>query len=512
MITEFGEKLSSFKDMENANQTELNHPNQPQSNTEAQEGYQNQKTFKRAKWIFFGPSFFENHRKVNFLILLLLLLLLPISFLIAKKITQYRSEANTAQAIIFISPDKQTLPPGAAFQVMVDSKQYKVGYVRTQITFNPRQLQLSREIEIDSPLKNAIIRTSLSGANQTGVIDLVVGAQNTTSMPTGIFKVATLSFQTLGSESVNSNITIIQNKTQIISQDTSPLVVEVKNASLALNPAFPLLSPGTQATVTPSPLPSSPSTSKLTVNRVVMVNTRTGEDIQTVDTGTTFTANIATLPLYTFRFEPNSDLVKSVKYEQTANYRPTPITHIDNKIPYSAVGYGNGKYYPWDVGVGDYTIIVTPYDQLNAQGQVGTPLTFKVHVVNEVQPSPTPKPVIQVSKVIMVNTETGQDIQTLDTSKPVTISISSQPKYTFRYETNMPTGSVKHEQTANYRPTPISHIDNAAPYSAVGYGFGKYYPWDVGVGQYTLTITPYTQANGQGEAGQPLQFGVTVVE
>jgi len=110
-----------------------------------------------------------------------------------------------------------------------------------------------------------------------------------------------------------------------------------------------------------------------------LISTADGSQIQILTNPVNLTVsqlNTQTLQALT------SSAVKSVKWSYTSNYNATPVIATDSGMPFTIVCDGNaiGWYCPWNVGVGNYQVVVTAYDQTQGQGNVvgNTSLTIQV--------------------------------------------------------------------------------------------------------------------------------------
>ncbi|WP_159439873.1 InlB B-repeat-containing protein [Pontibacter lucknowensis] len=120
----------------------------------------------------------------------------------------------------------------------------------------------------------------------------------------------------------------------------------------------------------------------------------------------------------------------------------------------------------------------------------------------------------QVVSFTLVNSHTEQDHFQLEDGATVNVSSLSSTKLNVRANTSPgAVGSVKLELSGTQSRT---YTDNAAPYALFGDdGRGNYYfgNWNPPAnGTYTLRATPYSQANGGGTAGIPLEITFTIVD
>ncbi len=102
----------------------------------------------------------------------------------------------------------------------------------------------------------------------------------------------------------------------------------------------------------------------------------------------------------------------------------------------------------------------------------------------------------------LVDAATDEDIYPLYNGYP-----TSQRNITIRANTEPPrVGSV----VFGLDEEPRYKVENEPNYALAGDRDGDYFVWQAEPGTYTLTATPYTEADGRGEAGTPLTITFTV--
>ncbi len=109
-----------------------------------------------------------------------------------------------------------------------------------------------------------------------------------------------------------------------------------------------------------------------------------------------------------------------------------------------------------------------------------------------------------VTGFVLVDADANEDIRTLEdgdtiTEQTITIRVETEPAIV---------GSV----VFGLNEEPRYKVENEAAYALKGDDNGDYHAWLAEPGTYTLTATPYTEADGQGEAGTPLMITFTVAE
>ena len=177
----------------------------------------------------------SNSQVFSLLILLILVITIPLAIYLIKNNRIFRTGA-AADVTLSIQPGSAEMPPNTSFKLMADSGSNEVSFVRVQINFDPDLIQLSNEIAISSALQQTITQTSISEANSTGSILLVV-AQSTSQSngPSGSFEIASLNFSTNTSSETQTQISIFDDETQIVDASANELTTESTASNLNLN-------------------------------------------------------------------------------------------------------------------------------------------------------------------------------------------------------------------------------------------------------------------------------------
>ena len=113
-----------------------------------------------------------------------------------------------------------------------------------------------------------------------------------------------------------------------------------------------------------------------------------------------------------------------------------------------------------------------------------------------------------VAKVTLVNADTDDDAGVLVNGATINLATMG-PNLNLRADTSPPIlGSVRFSLDGN----PNFKLENRAPYTIGGDNiWDDYLPWTPSVGNHTLTVTPYSAADGGGTAGTPVTLNFTVI-
>ena len=138
------------------------------------------------------------------------------------------------------------------------------------------------------------------------------------------------------------------------------------------------------------------------------------------------------------------------------------------------------------------------------------PLTVTMTANKNITATFTAAPAGQsVTSYTLVNADTGGDIQALATGTTLNLATLPTTHLNIRANTNPATvGSVVLVLSG---AAARNQTESVAPYALFGdNGAGVYNSWTPGVGNYTLTATPYTAGGGGGTAGTPLSIGFSI--
>jgi hypothetical protein len=241
-----------------------------------------------------------------------LVLVLAVTTMVGVKLVQNRT-LNQVLAVgeavnFYFNPAAATILPGQTLQtqLMLDAKTNQIGFVRTEVTFDPAKVKLTKEIAAGTLLKQAIEVTSMAEANLTGKFVVAVGLSTADRLnpPTGQFSLATLTWEgasTQASGSASATVTIASS--QVANMTPTNLPLSATGLSLLLNPI---------ATVTPTPthLPAATPTRIPTIIPT-RVPTATPTGIPTVAPTRIPTATPIPLPTPTITslvFKPTADV------------------------------------------------------------------------------------------------------------------------------------------------------------------------------------------------------------
>ncbi len=216
---------------------------------------------------------FPRVNAVSVIGLLVAITALPAAVLLIRQATQLRSKAAPEAVTLSFSPSGVTLPPNQTISLNMDAKAYQIGFVRVDMSFDKSKVQLSGDIQTTSALKNVIVKTTQSDANNSGNISIALGLApgDSANPPTGIFELAQIPFAVITANSNDSASLNITNYQIVNTALTQGIPADTQTLNFTLNPvatptasAAPSLEPTQAPTTSPTVGPTTAPTVKPT--------------------------------------------------------------------------------------------------------------------------------------------------------------------------------------------------------------------------------------------------------
>lgn len=175
------------------------------------------------------------------------------------------SKAGVGQASLFFQSDSLTLPPDSDLTVIANSSG-PVGFAKVELNFDTTKVKLVSEIDVSiSPLKKVVKISSMSEANLTGKIEIILGLDPSfvSNPPSGSFQVAKFRVASnTGNNNVTNSVSFNTSNSQLVNLDQTLFNLTATNLSVLINPvatATPILattpSPTTQVSMSSTPTP-----------------------------------------------------------------------------------------------------------------------------------------------------------------------------------------------------------------------------------------------------------------
>ncbi|QMU29384.1 InlB B-repeat-containing protein [Adhaeribacter radiodurans] len=113
-----------------------------------------------------------------------------------------------------------------------------------------------------------------------------------------------------------------------------------------------------------------------------LINANNDKAIQLITDGAVL--NLAALPTRKLNIQAVTD---PAKVGSVLFYLAGPVVrnHTENTAPYGLYRDVNGDFSAWTPPLGDYTLIATPYSQINGRGTAGTSSVIRFSVINQAQ-------------------------------------------------------------------------------------------------------------------------------
>jgi len=137
------------------------------------------------------------------------------------------------------NPSSANLPPDGTFKIMLNAASKKIVFVRTVVTFDQSKVNLASEITPNPVLATVVEKTTMAAANASGRAVIVLAAAPSSTLPTGNFEFAALSFTAQTTSPGNVTVNFDSNDMQVVDDTTIPLSFSVTPLVLSINGASP---------------------------------------------------------------------------------------------------------------------------------------------------------------------------------------------------------------------------------------------------------------------------------
>lgn len=173
----------------------------------------------------------------SLLVLLLLISAIPITVSLVLIQTRYFSRASSNPAQFLFVPLRTSMPPDQHIELMLNTGEEKVGFVRTVVAFDPSKIQLSNEITPSTVLTTVNKKTSMVEANTTGTIEMVFSMWPGDATPSGLFNVAKIPFKSVSTTpNDTASVNIQLSDVEIVDLDSNSLTPTSDPFVFTLNP------------------------------------------------------------------------------------------------------------------------------------------------------------------------------------------------------------------------------------------------------------------------------------
>lgn len=179
--------------------------------------------------------------------------------------------------------------------------------------------------------------------------------------------------------------------------------------------------------------------------------------------------------------------------------------HVENYAPYALYGDIAGDYSGRVFPATSYVILAFPYSQKNREGLAGSYLSVFFTIVDDLE-----KESLAVTGFDLYDAVTDDKIMDLTDGAVINLSELAHNDLTVIIRT-LPyfVGSLRVRLTG---PISVNRRENMKPYTLFRNNSSNFFGEPFVPGNYTLTVTPYSEVNTKGERGTPLEVNFIVVE
>ncbi len=217
-----------------------------------------------------------------------------------------------------------------------------------------------------------------------------------------------------------------------------------------------------------------------------------------------------------------SEDIQSVGFKLTGRCN---LRRKENLPPYALFGDYKGDYVAHHFQEGGYLLTALPFPEKNLGGVQGQPLTVSFEIesskIEGELETPSDAEIVPalisegenyqntIKRIVLVDAMNNTDIMNIEDGWVINLLTLVQTRFNIRAD---PSGDVKSVAFDLAGPVHQRRTENATPYSLFGDWKGNYYSGNLPVGNYRLSVTPYTEKYLGGIAGIPMVIGFTVIE
>lgn len=259
----------------------------------------------------------------------------------------------------------------------------------------------------------------------------------------------------------------------------------------------------------------------LEIRGFVLIDADQDREIMEITDGMTIDLSVLSTENLNIRAVGSAD-IESVGFVLTGEHE---LSRKENFTPFALFGDYQSDYVAHRFREGSYQLTATPYPAKNLSGNAGQSFTvnFKIGPSSEgtnveslaeaeidsiiISEEETGKNSIE--QLVLVDALNNRDIMVLEDGWVIDVLKIIKTRFNIRAEATSDVGSVAFELRG---PVHVRRTENQRPFSLFGDRHGDYYPGDLPIGNYKLTVTPFARRNLQGVAGSPMVINFTVIE
>ena len=169
--------------------------------------------------------------------------------------------------------------------------------------------------------------------------------------------------------------------------------------------------------------------------------------------------------------------------------------------PYALLGdFPLGDFNGLEFALGSYNLVAIPFTEDGLEGEMGESLTVNFVLIEQ---RPT------ITSFTLVNAETDEDILQLEDGMEITISNLPTTFLNIRANASEDTQSVRLQLSGALSEV---RTENVVPYALFGDVAPDYFGRDLGVGNYTLSATAFSEPGRRGLSGRSFTIDFNINE
>lgn len=180
-----------------------------------------------------------------------------LTYLFLRQPIRMAPKAQAANAVQYtLMADDEVLTGPTTVRLFLDPNRHALAFVRTEMRFDPAQIQLNGEIATSGLFRTVVKKTSAAAANQTGQIVMVLGLApgDIGAAPALPFEVAEFSVRPATSAPISATISQPTAGQQVVDVGLNDLTELLHSVALILNPTpIPTATPTRVPSGTPVP-------------------------------------------------------------------------------------------------------------------------------------------------------------------------------------------------------------------------------------------------------------------
>jgi lysophospholipase L1-like esterase len=263
---------------------------------------------------------------------------------------------------------------------------------------------------------------------------------------------------------------------------------------------FTVAGPGTENPPVPPPVPPAGAV----LSGMTVIDAVTNQPIGALADGT-----IIDLSSAAKKISVRADVIGGATVGSVQWLLNGQVFRTESSQPFAVANDSGGKFLPWNIAPGQYTLTVIPWSGAGATGTVlpSVSATFTVQGPTENPPTDPPPPTPgapSLSGMTLMKGGTSQTIGAFANGAVLDLNTG-----TFSVRADVAAGSTVSSVMWSLDGK-VFRTENSQPFAVANDEGGKFLPWNVAAGNHTLTVTPYSGTGASGTAGAPISVNFSV--